>query len=481
MLAKEPGHSATVLVAFAGIAGTPRASSAGKVSSVPPPAMELAAPLTALISAMTVSCTVVGDVAGMISNNDSRLLGAEALRAFRWHATPRDGILATMPSTSRRLATIAESVIRNTTRTANQYGAINLAQGFPDFDPPQLLLDALERAARGPFHQYAVTWGSQRFRDALARKITRHSGVSIDPDEHLVVTCGGTEAMMVAMMTACEPGDKVIIFSPFYENYYADTILAGAEAIWVPLRPPDFGFDTVELEQAFAQGAKAIVVCNPGNPTGKVFTRAELMTILALAEKYDAFVITDEPYEHMVHAPHEHCYMHALPGAFERTIVTNSLSKTYSITGWRIGYVQAAPEVIRGARKVHDFLTIGAAAPLQEAAVTALDFPDEYYDGVRAFYTRQRELFLDYLKRSGLRYTEPQGAYYVMTDISPLGFKTDAEASDFFIKTIGVAGVAGSSFFREPEHRYLRFHFAKKDETLHAAGERLLKVRDHLR
>ena len=385
-----------------------------------------------------------------------------------------------MPATSSRLSSISESVIRNTTRTANQYKAINLAQGFPDFDPPELLLQALERAARGPFHQYAVTWGSQRFREALARKNTRFGGVPIDPDEHLVVTCGGTEAMMVAMMTVCNPGDKVIIFSPFYENYYADTILSGAEAIWVPLRPPDFAFDPDELERAFRQGAKAIIVCNPGNPTGKVFTRAELMVILALAEKYDAFIITDEPYEHMVHAPNEHCYMHSLPGAFDRTIVTNSLSKTYSITGWRIGYVQAAPAVIRGARKVHDFLTIGAAAPLQEAAVTALEFPDEYYANLRSFYTKQRELFLGYLNKSGLRYTEPQGAYYVMVDVSPLGFAHDAEASDWFIKEIGVAGVAGSSFFREPVHDYLRFHFAKTADTLHAAGERLLKVTKHL-
>ena len=385
-----------------------------------------------------------------------------------------------MPATSRRLTTITESVIRNTTRTANQYGAINLAQGFPDFDPPPELLDALERAARGPFHQYAVTWGAQRFRDALARKITRCSGVPIDPDEHLVVTCGSTEAMMVAMMTACNPGDKVIIFSPYYENYYADTILAGAEAIWVPLRPPHFGFDPDELARAFAQGAKAIVLCNPGNPTGKVFTRAELDIIVALAEKHDAFIITDEPYEHMVYAPHEHTYVHAIPGAFERTIVCNSLSKTYSITGWRLGYVQAAPAVIRGARKVHDFLTIGAAAPLQEAAVTALELPDSYYEKVRAFYTTQRALFLSYLAQSGLAYTEPQGAYYVMVDIAALGIATDAEASDWFIQTIGVAGVAGSSFFREPIHNYLRFHFAKKAETLHAAGEKLLKVRDYL-
>lgn len=385
-----------------------------------------------------------------------------------------------MPETSRRLLTISESVIRSTTRTANEFGAINLAQGFPDFNPPPELLAALAEAAHGPHHQYAVTWGAPRFRQALARKITRCGGVDIDPEEHLVVTCGSTEAMMVAMMTACNPGDKVIIFSPYYENYYADTILAGAEAIWVSLRPPHFGFDPDELSRAFAQGAKAIVLCNPGNPTGKVFTRAELEFIVALAVEHDAYIITDEPYEHMVYAPHEHTYVHAIPGAFERTIVCNSLSKTYSITGWRLGYVQAAPAVIRAARKVHDFLTIGAAAPLQEAAVTALELPDAYYEGVRAFYTAQRALFLGYLSQSGLAYTEPQGAYYVMVDIGPLGFATDTEASDWFIKTIGVAGVAGSSFFREPIHNYLRFHFAKKADTLHAAGEKLLKVRDYL-
>ncbi len=383
-----------------------------------------------------------------------------------------------MPQTSQRLDQISESVIRSTTRTATQHNAINLAQGFPDFSPPAALLDALAVAAHGPAHQYAVTWGAPRFREALAAKITRDSGVPIDPEQHLVVTCGSTEAMMAAMMTACNPGDKVIIFSPYYENYFADTILAGAEAIWVPLRPPTFDFDTEELERAFAQGAKAIILCNPGNPTGKVFTRAELETIVALATKYDAYIITDEPYEHMVYEPAEHIYTHALPGAFERTIVCNSLSKTYSITGWRIGYVQGPPDVIRAARKVHDFLTIGAAAPLQEAAVTALQFPPSYYTELRDFYAGQRDLFLGYLRQTGLSFTEPQGAYYVMVDVSPLGFANDGDASDWFIKHIGVAGVAGSSFFREPVHDYIRFHFAKRAETLHAAGERLLKVKE---
>lgn len=379
-----------------------------------------------------------------------------------------------MPQPATRLAQFSESVIRGMTRLANRHGAINLAQGFPDFDPPEPLLAALERAARGPFHQYAITWGAPRFREALARKITRHSGVAVDPDQHLVVTCGSTEAMMVAMMTACNPGDKVIVFSPFYENYAADAILSGAEPIYVPLRAPDFRYDPAELARAFARKPRAIIVCNPSNPTGKVFTRAELEEILRLAEQHDAYVITDEPYEHIVFAPHEHVHATALPGAAERVITCNSLSKTYSITGWRLGYVQAAPAVIAQARKVHDFLTVGAAAPLQEAAVAGLELPDSYYAELRDLYTRKRELFLGCLRQVGLPFTEPQGAYYVMVDISSLGFATDGEAAEWFVREVGVAGVPGSSFFREPEHRFLRFHFAKKEETLRAAGERLV-------
>ncbi len=381
-----------------------------------------------------------------------------------------------MPATALRLAAFTESVIRGTTRLANQHGAINLSQGFPDFDPPEEILAALERATRSNCHQYAVTWGAPRFRNALAAKIRHFSGLPIDPEQHLVVTCGSTEAMMVAMMTACNPGDKVIVFSPFYENYAADAILSGAEPIYVPLHPPDFGFDPADLEKAFEQKPKAIVVCNPSNPTGKVFTREELMEILRLAEKHDAFVITDEPYEHIVYAPNEHIHFAALPGAFERTITCNSLSKTYSITGWRLGYVQAAPEVIAEARKVHDFLTVGAAAPLQEAAVAGLELPDRYYTGLRDLYTAKRDLFLEILRQTGLPFTEPQGAYYVMVDISSLGFANDTAASEWFIREIGVAGVAGSSFFREPVNHLIRFHFAKNEETLRAAGERLMKV-----
>ncbi|MDP3850463.1 MAG: aminotransferase class I/II-fold pyridoxal phosphate-dependent enzyme [Luteolibacter sp.] len=381
-----------------------------------------------------------------------------------------------MPATASRLSAFTESVIRGTTRLANQHGAINLSQGFPDFDPPEEILAALERATRGPFHQYAVTWGAPRFRDALAAKIRRFSGLPINPEEHLVVTCGSTEAMMVAMMTACNPGDKVIVFSPFYENYAADAILSGAEPIYVPLHPPGFGFDPADLTKAFEQKPKAIVVCNPSNPTGKVFTREELLEILRHAQQHDAFVITDEPYEHIVYAPHAHVHFAALPGAFERTITCNSLSKTYSITGWRLGYVQAAPEVIAQARKVHDFLTVGAAAPLQEAAIAGLELPQSYYAGLRDIYTAKRELFLEILRKTGLPFTEPQGAYYVMVDISPLGFANDTEASEWFIRKVGVAGVAGSSFFREPVNHLIRFHFAKNEETLRAAGERLTRL-----
>jgi L-glutamine---4-(methylsulfanyl)-2-oxobutanoate aminotransferase len=382
-----------------------------------------------------------------------------------------------MPSTAHRLTGFTESVIRGMTRLANQHGAINLSQGFPDFEPPEELLAALERATRGPYHQYAVTWGAPRFRQALAAKINRFTGLTLDPDQHLVVTCGSTEAMMVAMMTACNPGDKVIVFSPFYENYAADAILSGAVPLYVSLRAPDFKFDPEELAKAFAQKPKAIIVCNPSNPCGKVFTREELMQILQLAEQYDTFVITDEPYEHIVYEPQQHVHFAALPGAFERTITCNSLSKTYSITGWRLGYVQAAPQVIAQARKVHDFLTVGAAAPLQEAAVAGLELPDSYYQNLRQRYTAKRDLFKTILTKTGLKFTEPQGAYYTLLDISPFGFKTDLEAAQWMVQEIGVAGVPGSSFFREPEHRYLRFHFAKQEATLLAAGEKLAKLR----
>ncbi len=382
-----------------------------------------------------------------------------------------------MPRTSERLDQFKESVIREMTRQANRHGSINLAQGFPDFDPPELLLEALSEAVRQPCHQYAITWGAPRFREALARKAQHWMGIPVDPDRHVVVTCGSTEAMMVAMLTACNPGDSVIVFSPFYENYAADAILSGAKPIYVPLRPPTFDFDPAELERAFAQKPKAIVLCNPSNPTGKVFSREELEFIARLAEKHDTFVIVDEVYEHIVFEPHKHTYFAALPGMFPRTLVCGSLSKTYSITGWRLGYVIADAPVIAAARKAHDFLTVGAPAPLQEAAATALELGENYYGWLTRLYTSKRTLFLEQLARTGLRYTEPQGAYYVLVDISPLGFEDDRQAADWLTREIGVTGVPGSSFFREDVRHLIRFHFAKKEETLRAAGERLATLR----
>lgn len=382
-----------------------------------------------------------------------------------------------MPATSNRTAHFSESVIRGMTRLANECGAVNLSQGFPDFDPPRELTAALEEAARRGPHQYAVTWGAPAFRRALAAKQRRFMGIDIDPDTNIVVTCGSTEAMMAAMMTACNPGDKVVIFSPFYENYTADTILTGAEPIYVPLVPPDFSFDPALLEDAFRQRPKALILCNPANPSGKVFNRAELEFIATLAKKYDTFVITDEVYEHIVYAPHRHTYMASLPGMFERTISCSSLSKTYSITGWRLGYIIAPPAIIDAARKVHDFLTVGAAAPLQEAALAGLAFPDSYYEGLTAEYAGLKQLFLEQLDEAGLTYTDPQGAYYVMADISPYGFDDDTAFCEWLAREIGVAAVPGSSFFREPVHNLVRFHFAKKKETLLAAGERLQKLR----
>lgn len=386
-----------------------------------------------------------------------------------------------MPTISSRTAVFTESVIRHMTRVANRTGAVNLSQGFPDFDPPAALTEALERVAASGPHQYAVTWGAPAFRQALAKKQQRFMKLPLDPDEHITVTCGSTEAMMAAMMAVTNPGDKVVIFSPFYENYAADAVLTGAEPLHVALRPPDFTFDPAELRRAFEKRPKALILCNPGNPTGKVFTREELLSIARLAGEFDAFVITDEVYEHIVYAPHEHTYFASLPGMFERTVSCSSLSKTYSITGWRLGYIIAPPAVIDATRKVHDFLTVGAAAPLQEAAVTALQFSDDYYRGLTAAYSAKRKLFFDALDRAGLSYIAPAGAYYVLVDVSEFGVDNDAAFCEWLAADVGVAAVPGSSFFREPVHRYIRFHFAKKEDTLAEAGRRLLKLRDRAR
>ena len=382
-----------------------------------------------------------------------------------------------MPELSNRTATFTDSVIRRMTRISNKYGAVNLSQGFPDFDPPKEILDRLAQVTKEDFHQYSITWGAQNFREALAEKQSRLMGRNIDPNGEIVVTCGSTEAMMAAMMSVTNPGDKVIVFSPFYENYGADTILSGAEPIYVPLIPPSFSFDADVLETAFKQHPKAIILCNPSNPCGKVFTYEELSIIAGLAKKYDTFVITDEVYEHIVYAPHKHIYFASLPDMWERTISCSSLSKTYSITGWRLGYVIAPPEIIDTVKKVHDFLTVGAAAPLQEAAVTGLRFGDDYYKWLQYKYTEKRQLFLEGLDRIGISHTVPEGAYYILLDISEFGYASDLDFCEKLAEYVGVGAVPGSSFFKEPENRYIRLHFAKKNETLENALERLNDIR----
>lgn len=382
-----------------------------------------------------------------------------------------------MKALSKRTKTFTDSVIRRMTRIANQYDAINLSQGFPDFDPPKEILNRLEQVAHEDFNQYAITWGAQNFRDALAKKQSKYMNLDLDSNKNIVITCGSTEAMMAAMMSVCDPNDKVIVFSPFYENYGADTILCGADPIYVPLHPPVFNFDKEELENAFKQNPKALILCNPSNPCGKVFSKEELEYIASLAIKYDTYVITDEVYEHIVYAPYKHTYFASLPGMFKRTISCSSLSKTYSITGWRLGYCIAPENIIEQIKKVHDFLTVGAAAPLQEAAVVGLEFSDAYYDELQKLYTHKKDLFINGLKELNIPHTEPQGAYYVMVDISEFGYDSDLDFCVDLIKNVGVAAVPGSSFFKEEENRYIRFHFAKKDETLLAALDRLKDMR----
>lgn len=382
-----------------------------------------------------------------------------------------------MPPISRKASLFGESVIRAMTRVANEYGAINLSQGFPDWDPPAELLAAAEAAARSGPHQYAVTWGARSFREALAEKQRRFMGIPIDPDREIVVTCGSTEAMMAAVLATVDPGDRVVVFSPFYENYQADALLSGAVPVCVELRAPDFSFDEAELAAAM-EGAKALILCNPANPTGKVFSRGELEAIARLAERNDLYVITDEVYEHIVYAPREHLYFAALPGMRGRTISCSSLSKTYSITGWRLGYAIASPAVTDAMRKVHDFLTVGAAAPLQEAAVTALRFPDSYYGGLRELYSGKRDLFLSCLERAGLPHIRPDGAYYAMVDIRGFGASSDAAFCEWLAREVGVAAVPGSSFFSGSVADFIRFHFAKRDETLREAGARLAGLRE---
>ncbi len=388
-----------------------------------------------------------------------------------------------MPELSRRVQTFTDSVIRRMTRINDMTpGSINLSQGFPDFDPPKEILEALKAAAEHGPHQYSITFGAKNFRDALADMYTKKWNRPIDPDKEIVVTCGGTEAMMAAMMTVCNPGDKVAVFSPFYENYGADAILSGADPIYIPLVPPDFYYDRAVLEQAFRDGAKALILCNPSNPCGKVFTMGEMEEIAELAKRYDAFVITDEVYEYIIYDGNRHISMAALPGMYERTITCSSLSKTYSMTGWRLGYLIGPERVIEAAKKVHDFLTVGAAAPLQEAAVTGLKFGPEYYEWLKDLYTEKRDYLCGRLEQMELPHTTPQGSYFVLVNIS--GFLerpefsgwTDLEFCEWMIKKYGVAAVPGSSFFKEPVNNYIRLHFSRGKETLKMAADRLEKM-----
>ena len=365
------------------------------------------------------------------------------------------------------------------TRQATAHGAINLSQGFPDFAAPSEIKQAAIDALNADVNQYAITWGAKRFRDAIAEKSARYLGIEVDPEREITVTCGSTEAMIATMFAIIDPGEEVIIFEPFYENYGPDVILSGATPKYVPLRAPDWTFDPEELRATFSHRTKAIVICNPGNPTGNVFTREQLELIAGLCQEFDAIAITDEIYEHILYDGAQHIAMAAIPGMRERTVTINSLSKTYSVTGWRVGYAIAPPELTSAIRKVHDFLTVGAAAPLQEAGASALAFPQEYYDNLQAEYAHRRDILLPVLERSGFKCFVPKGAYYIMTDISGFGFPDDLEFARHLVREVGVAVVPGSSFYSKPQlgKSQVRFTFCKKDETLHAAAERLERLR----
>ena len=387
-----------------------------------------------------------------------------------------------MQEMSRKSQYFTDSVIRRMTRIAIANNAINLAQGFPDFDPPKALTDRLaEVSAIGP-HQYPITMGAPNFRRALAEKCGRFMGRKLDPETEMVVTIGSTEAMVDTLFALTNPGDKIIMFSPYFENYRAQTILVGCEPIFVPLVPPAFNYDANVLEDAFKQGAKAILICNPSNPSGKVFTMAELKQIAELAVKYDAFVIMDEVYEHIVYAPHKHIYMNSLPGMWERTVSCSSLSKTYSITGWRLGYAIAPKPIMDRIKQYHDFNTVGAASPLMEAAVVGLEMPDSYYEEFGAHYAHMKKLFTEGLDRIGIPYTDPQGAYFVLANIGQYLKKgqNDVEFCEEMTQKVGVAAVPGSSFFMENVPNIVRLHFAKKDETLLEALDRLSHIKEKM-
>lgn len=388
--------------------------------------------------------------------------------------------LAASPRLSSKAAQFTESVIREMTRLALQHKAVNLSQGFPDFPAPAEIKRAAQEAIAADINQYAITWGAKSLRNAIADKFSRTNGMAIDPEREITVCCGSTEAMISAMLAIINPGDEVVVFEPFYENYGPDAILSGATPRYVKLHPPHWTFDLRELVAAFGPNTKAIILNTPNNPTGKVFARGELEQIRDLCVEHNAFAITDEIYEHMLYDGARHISMATLDGMRDRTITINALSKTYSVTGWRVGWAIASPEVTSAIRKVHDFLTVGAAAPLQESGAIALQFPQEYYATLAAEYTQRRERLLGILTRAGFQCFKPSGAYYIMTDISVFGFPDDVTFAKYLVTEIGVAAVPGSSFYRNPAdgRTHLRFTFCKTEKTFQAAAERLAKLKN---
>jgi aminotransferase len=380
-----------------------------------------------------------------------------------------------MLDVSRKAKRFTESVIREMTRLCRQHGAVNLAQGFPDFPAPDAIKEAACRAINADVNQYAITWGAPSLRNAIAEKAKRSYGMRVDPEREIAVTCGATEAMIASILAIVDPGDEVIIFEPFYENYGPDAILAGAVPRFVPLRPPDWAFDPDELAAAFTDRTRGIILNTPNNPTGKVFTRDELETIATLCRKWDVVAFSDEIYDHITYDGTVHTPIATLPGMADRTVTINALSKTYSVTGWRVGWTIASPELTSGIRKVHDFLTVGAAAPLQEAGAIALAFPDAYYEALRRDYTARRDLLLSGLRGAGFQCEPPRGAYYILADAAALGCRDDVAYARRLVETVGVGAVPGSSFFSRPElgRSVLRFAFPKTPATLQEAVARL--------
>lgn len=380
---------------------------------------------------------------------------------------------------AKRVHFFTESVIREMTRLAAQHDALNLGQGMPDFQTPAEVKDAACRAIQEDHNQYAITWGAPALRRAIAAKAKRFNGIDCDPETQITVCCGATECMMATMLALVDPGDEVVVFQPYYENYAPDALLSGARPIWVNLRPPDWRFDPDELRRAFSSKTRAIILNTPNNPTGRVFTRDELSLIAGLCQEFDAYAFADEIYEHILYTDRPHISIATLPGMIDRTVTISGLSKTFSITGWRLGYCIAPPQLTAGIRKVHDFLTVGAPHPLQIAGAAALALPESYYDKLRADYTRRRQIFLPYLREAGFAFADPEGAYYVLVDIAPLGATDDVAFVHHLIKDIGVAAIPGSSFHSPADlgRTRIRFMFAKRDETLHQAGERLRKLK----